>query len=228
MAGPFKSLHVDSGMSKFRVPSFLERRDGRRSLVVVRQKIKRRSSYSLPTFRQNVLVKCIKTGMGSSLGQPVNIGTLVRGGSPNPHKPQRTSSNTERLTSLQGKSLQPVSSSLCRQHGGSGITAESGTNLVECSECSSQRDLNLGGEQCHSSPTTVCVRSRDVLADSLSRSKQVIGSEWDLDQKVVDELLHRWPTAIGLFATSEIFVCQYTSLYAFLRHQECAPYTTSK
>ena len=148
-----------------RVPSVLGRRDRRRSLVVVRRKkIKRRSSSSLPTPRPNVLVRCIRSGMGSSLGQPVSIGTLVRRGSPNLYQPQRTSSNTEGLTSFQGKSLLPVSSSLCRQHDGSGIPAESGRNSVELSECSSQRDLNLGGEQCHSSPTTVCDGSKECVS----------------------------------------------------------------
>ena len=42
----------------------------------------------------------------------------------------------------------------------------------------------------------------NVLADSLSRKSQVIGSEWVLCQQVVDSLLRRWPATIDLFATS--------------------------
>ena len=39
-------------------------------------------------------------------------------------------------------------------------------------------------------------------ADFLSRPNLVIGSEWTLHQQVVQELLHKWPAIIDLFATS--------------------------
>ena len=42
----------------------------------------------------------------------------------------------------------------------------------------------------------------NVLADSLSRGSQVLGSEWTLCQDVCRELFHRWPVNIDLFATS--------------------------
>ena len=44
--------------------------------------------------------------------------------------------------------------------------------------------------------------SSNVKADALSRPNQVIGSEWTLHQEVVDQLVHRWPAMIDLFATS--------------------------
>ena len=44
--------------------------------------------------------------------------------------------------------------------------------------------------------------SSNVTADALSRPNQVIGSEWTLHQEVVDQLVHRWPAVIDLFATS--------------------------
>ena len=44
--------------------------------------------------------------------------------------------------------------------------------------------------------------SRNVVADSLSRRNQVIGSEWTLHQDVVNDLLRRWPATADLFATS--------------------------
>ena len=43
----------------------------------------------------------------------------------------------------------------------------------------------------------------NVTADALSRPNQVIGSEWTLHQEVVDQLVHRWPAMIDLFATSQ-------------------------
>ena len=44
--------------------------------------------------------------------------------------------------------------------------------------------------------------SSNVTADALSRPNQVIGSEWSLHQEVVDQLVHKWPAVIDLFATS--------------------------
>ena len=44
--------------------------------------------------------------------------------------------------------------------------------------------------------------SSNITADALSRPNQVIGSEWTLHQEVVDQLVHRWPAMIDLFATS--------------------------
>ena len=42
----------------------------------------------------------------------------------------------------------------------------------------------------------------NVLAGSLSRRSQVLGSEWTLCHQAFRELLHRWPATIDLFATS--------------------------
>ena len=42
----------------------------------------------------------------------------------------------------------------------------------------------------------------NVLADSLSRRSQVLGSEWTLCHQAFRELLRHWPSTIDLFATS--------------------------
>ena len=42
----------------------------------------------------------------------------------------------------------------------------------------------------------------NVVADSLSRRSQVLGSEWTLCPQAVSELLRRWPANIDLFVTS--------------------------
>ena len=44
--------------------------------------------------------------------------------------------------------------------------------------------------------------SSNVTVDALSHPNQVIGSEWTLHQDVVDQLVHKWPAVIDLFATS--------------------------
>ena len=43
--------------------------------------------------------------------------------------------------------------------------------------------------------------SLNALAYSLSRSNQVLGAEWTLCQDVFNQLLHKWPAIIDLFAT---------------------------
>ena len=43
---------------------------------------------------------------------------------------------------------------------------------------------------------------QNVVADALSRSSQVLSSEWTLSQQVFDQILHRWPATVDLFATS--------------------------
>ena len=42
----------------------------------------------------------------------------------------------------------------------------------------------------------------NVVADSLSKEDQVIGSDWTLVQVEVDYLLHCWPVTVDLFATA--------------------------
>ena len=44
--------------------------------------------------------------------------------------------------------------------------------------------------------------THNVVADTLSQPNEVIGSEWTLAQEVVDQLVHRWPVNIDLFATA--------------------------
>ena len=46
-----------------------------------------------------------------------------------------------------------------------------------------------------------------VLADSLSRPRQILGSEWTLKLSVFQQLWRRWLVSIGLFATSLIHRC---------------------
>ena len=47
----------------------------------------------------------------------------------------------------------------------------------------------------------------NVLADALSRSNQILGSEWTLKREVFGDLCRRWPVSIDLFATSQNHRC---------------------
>ena len=57
----------------------------------------------------------------------------------------------------------------------------------------------------------------NVLADSLSRPNQILGSEWTLKQEVFRDLCRRWPVSIDLFATSQNHRC---SIY-FSPYHDC-------
>ena len=46
------------------------------------------------------------------------------------------------------------------------------------------------------------VGAQNVVADSLSCRRQVLGSEWTLAQKVLDELVVRWPVTVNLLTTA--------------------------
>ena len=50
--------------------------------------------------------------------------------------------------------------------------------------------------------------AKNVVADSLSRHHQVLGSEWTLAQEVEDNLRRLWPVTVDLFATSLNFRLQ--------------------
>ena len=41
---------------------------------------------------------------------------------------------------------------------------------------------------------------KNVLADTLSRSRKVLGAEWTLHQEVVQSLVQKWPVNVVLFA----------------------------
>ena len=68
---------------------------------------------------------------------------------------------------------------------------------------STAREVLLWAESRHSRLLPQFIMgSSNVTADALSRPNQVIGSEWTLHQEVVDQLVHRWPAMIDLFATA--------------------------
>ena len=47
----------------------------------------------------------------------------------------------------------------------------------------------------------------NVVADSLSRKDQIIGSEWTLHQSVFDQIRKKWPVMVDLFATPLNYRC---------------------
>ena len=103
------------------------------------------------------------------------LGPLVSSSEDSLHHPERASSSSVRPEGLRTPVGRPVGSSVLPQHHHSSV-------------CPSPVAIHHGLVQCHSG------RSQ---APHL-----VIGSGWPLHQGVVDQLVHKWPAVIRLFATS--------------------------
>ena len=88
-----------------------------------------------------------------------------------------------------------------RQHHSSGVYSQAGRNSLASPEQEGSTPAPVGGESTDSSVASVC-DGHNVVADSLSRPNEVIGSKWTLVQEVVDQLVGHWPANIDLFATA--------------------------
>ena len=114
-------------------------------------------------------------GLGGPHRRTPRLGPLVSSSEDSLHQPGRASSSSVRPEGLRTPVGGPVGSSVLRQHHHSSV-------------CPSPAAIHHGLVQCHSG------RSQS--------PHMVIGSEWTLHQEVVDQLVHKWPAVIRLFATS--------------------------
>ena len=103
------------------------------------------------------------------------LGPLVSSSEDSLHQPERASNSSVRPEGLRTPVGGPVGSSVLRQHHHSSV-------------CPSPAAIHHGLVQCHSGRSQA--------------PHMVIGSDWTLHQKVVDQLVHKWPAVIRLSATS--------------------------
>ena len=77
-------------------------------------------------------------------------------------------------------------------------------DVFRCSQLGSTTPPPVGGiiRFDSGSPIYHWVPECRLVANSLSRHQQVLGSDWTLAQEVVDELVARWPSDIDLFTTA--------------------------
>ena len=113
--------------------------------------------------------------MGGPHRRTPRLGPLVSSSEDSLHQPERASSSSVRPEGLRTPVGGPFGSSVLRQHHHSSV-------------CPSPAAIHHGLVQCHSR------RSQS--------PHMVIGPEWTLHQEVVDQLVHKWPAVIRLFATS--------------------------
>ena len=103
------------------------------------------------------------------------LGPLVSSSEDSLHQPERASNSSVRPEGHRTPVGGPVGSSVLRQHHHSSV-------------CPSPAVIHHGLVQCHSGRSQA--------------PHMVIGSDWTLHQKVVDQLVHKWPAVIRLSATS--------------------------
>ena len=132
-------------------------------------------SFSLPVPDVSCLSDASDVGWGGLHRRTPRLGPLVSSSEDSLHQRERASSSSVRLEGLRTPVGGPVGSSILRQHHHSSV-------------CPSPAAIHHGLVQCHSG------RSQS--------PHMVIGSEWTLHQEVVDQLVHKWPAVIRLFATS--------------------------
>ena len=112
------------------------------------------------------------------------------------------SGSSARPSGLRTSDRGHVGSAVLRQHYHSSLSSSVGRDVFVHPELHGQRG-SLWAESRHIRLLPQCIMgSSNVTADALSRPNQVIGSEWTLHQEVVDQLVHRWPAMIDLFATA--------------------------
>ena len=168
------------------------------SLVVESGSAERGSESLSSSSGHQLLLGRFGCRLGSPRRRTPRLGPLAPPSEGSLYQHERASSSSARPAGLRTPACGHVGSSVLRQHHHSSLPSSFGRDVFFHSERHSKGDSPLGGELPHSSSAPV----HHVTADALSRPNQVIGSEWTLHQEVVDQLVHKWPAVIDLFATS--------------------------
>ena len=152
--------------------------------------------------RPLLLVRCVRRGLGSSLGGRGRFGPLVSRGGRSLYQCQGALDDGEGSASVLSSDLWIHGGRLHGQFDDSGISAQARRNSLSRPQLHCSTDSPLGGvsPDCSSSP--IYHGKNNVLVDSVSRPNQVQGSEWTLKWKVFQDLHKKWPVMIDLFATS--------------------------
>ena len=174
----------------------------RPSLVVSGGPAARGSESLSPSSRHQLLHGRFGCRLGSPRRRTPCLGSLVSSSEDTLDQHERVSSSSVRPAGLRTPVGGHVGSSVLRQHHHSSLFSLFGRDVLFHSERHSKGGSPLGGESPRPSSAPVHHGVVQVTADALSRPNQVIGSEWTLHQEVVDQLVHRWPAVIDLFATS--------------------------
>ena len=169
---------------------------GESSLVVTGEAFNSGSVTENPNAGLDVFLGRFRPGLGSSLGRGICIRRVVRGGE----------GDVKAIDlGLRHFGLQCRSSVVAvfsdNSTAISYLRKEGGTKSIQLNQLAQEIMLWTEQNQVKLLPQFV-KGSKNVVADSLSRGKQIIGTEWTLAQDIVDRLIHKWPATIDLFATA--------------------------
>ena len=154
------------------------------------------------SYGPSLLVRRIRSRLGRSYRRPVCLRLVVAGRDWPIDQSPGVEGHSPRSSTLSVSARGVVSWGVCRQHHSSGLYSQAGGGTHSRLLNEEARLLLRWAEsqQILLLPQFV-MGTHNVVADSLSRP-EVIGSEWTLAQDVVDQLVHRWPATIDLFAMS--------------------------
>ena len=161
-----------------------------------------RSIITTATTRPILMVRRFRPGLGMSSRRGLCIRPVVSRGNVPIHKSQRTEGNQAGPSQFSRDSFRQGSRDILGQHLSDSLPPEQG-GTISPSLVQEAREFFLWAENhnVHLFPQFI-MGKMNVLADSLSRANQVIGSEWTLNQEVVNSLMKKWPVTVDMFATA--------------------------
>ena len=158
---------------------------------------------SLPSSsRHQLLLGRFRRGLGSPSRRTPRLGSLAPPSESSLYQHERASGSSARPSGLRTSDRGHVGSAVLRQHHHSSLSSSVGREVFSTLNFTAREVLLWAESRRIRLLPQFIMGSSNVPADALSRPNQVIGSEWTLHQEVVDQLVHRWPAMIDLFATS--------------------------
>ncbi|XP_068247823.1 uncharacterized protein [Palaemon carinicauda] len=186
-------------------PSSLQ---GHASLVVRQDSHVEGNPVRLHPSRDAALHGRIEGGVGSSSPRGNSRGEMVSGGKDPAHQSSRAHGSTESPGRIRPSPPGELGGTHVRQRHGGGVHKKAGRLKVKGTVRPHGSDPGMVRNEPHSAMNHILLTARfipgkrNVLADGLSRTGQVVGSEWSLYPQVAQEVLRRWGSPlIDLFAT---------------------------
>ena len=175
---------------------------GRPHLVVRRSSSHCRSVSRVSPARPSLLVRRIRPRLGSQPVRSLCLRSLVSRGTTSLDQSSGVGSHSPGPPSFPLLSGGSTCSSLFGQHHSSLLYTQAGGHVLFSPQRGSTVLLRWAEKWSNTIVPQFTMGSHNVVAESLSRRHQIIGSELTLVQEVVDELLAKWPATIDLFTTS--------------------------
>ena len=171
-------------------------------MVVRRLPPSRQSSSGGGPPRSLSLLRCFRSGLGCGFRRPPSLQLVSSPLLALFHQPARAVGHPLCGPGVSASPPRSVCGPVFGQFYGPGLPQEAGGTRSSSLNAVDQELLRLCESQSVRLIPQFIPGHLNVLADSLSRRSQVLGSKWTLCPEAVSELLRRWPATIDLYATS--------------------------